>query len=60
MQIHYPNNIEELKDGNEYQIQMPMSKKWSQPKIYSSNICKTRKNNIMYLIEQIRLRILKK
>ena len=60
MNYHYPNNIEELKDGDEYQTKIPMSNQWGQSKKYSSNICYSRKLDIVNLIEKNNLRIIKK
>lgn len=60
MNYHYPNNIEELKDGDEYQIKIPMSSNWSQNKTFSSNICYSKKLNIVYAIEKTNLRIIRK
>jgi hypothetical protein len=59
MNYHYPNNIQELREGDTYQIQYPMTNIWSDDKIYSKNICDTKKQNLQHLIDKTRLRIIK-
>ena len=58
--IHYPSSIDELIDGNKYQILFPMSKLWGEIKTYDSNICNSQIENLKYLISKKRLRILKR
>jgi hypothetical protein len=59
MNFHYPNNIEELKDGDKYQKMYPMSKLWGDIKIYNSNMCRTKKESLEHLIHKQRLRIIR-
>jgi hypothetical protein len=55
---HILNSIEELKDGDKYQIQYPMSDYWGTPKIYKLNNCDHEKENLKRLINNMRIRIL--
>lgn len=60
MSYYYPNKLEELKDGNIYQIQYPMTNIWSDEKIYNHNICKCKKDSFENLLNKNRIRILRK
>ena len=60
MQYHYPNSLEEIKDGDIYQVQYPMTNIWSDEKRFDSNICNSKKDSFNNLISKARLRILKK
>jgi len=53
------NSINEIKDGEEYQIKHLMSDYWSTPKTYSSNMCESEKQKFEYLISRSRIRIFK-
>lgn len=53
------NSIDELKDGDEYQTKYLMADYWSIPKIYSSNICQSKKEDLIYLINHNRVRVIK-
>lgn len=53
-----PDSIDELKDGDEYQIQFPMSDYWSTPKVFRTSNCDCDKSNLERLINCQRLRII--
>lgn len=57
----YPSCLEEMKTGDEYQIRFPVFKDvWHGWTLYNSNICDTKKRNLKYLIDQKRVRIIKR
>ena len=50
-------SIDELKDGDIYQKSYPMVKDlWSDDMKYDSNICKSRMNDLIHLINNKRIR----
>ncbi len=57
--IFYPTELEDLKDGDRYQTQLPKSAAWSKEKIFSSNICRTKKDMYNRLILTHRIRVIK-
>lgn len=57
--LFYPNSIDELKDGDVYQVIIPFLRTWSEEKIYNSNICNSKKKNLEHLIEDNHLIIIK-
>lgn len=52
-----PDSIDELQNGDEYQIQFPMTNYWMSPKVYRTNNCDCDKKNLERLINAQRLRI---
>jgi len=55
-----PETLEDMKHGDRYQIKYPIHPvHWGAERIYSSNICESKKEEIRSLIREKRIRIIK-
>ena len=54
----YPKSLDDFKDGDIYEVRLPMTKdNWIGPKVYKNSLCYSKKEEIKYLITNKRIRI---
>ena len=52
-----PKSLDDLKAGDIYQIKYPLWDKWTDQQTFYNNECRSRKETLIHLIDQNRVRI---